>query len=176
VEEGHVVTCPADFKEKAPRQLKEGSVHVSPRTLSSFPIGIKAVFNDQTANITIQNNTPVSRVEEMLSMRWGVQVQFVPNQSLVWAPDKRFEFVSTIPGQRAAFTEEMRARMAAEAGQQKWRISFAVVDGWSRYPVELMIDTSMTWGQVVEMWYQKAITVSGWDIRKYPRNPTAYVM
>jgi predicted RNA-binding protein YlxR (DUF448 family) len=59
VEENHVIPCLADFEEVAPRQLKEGSVHVSPRTLLSFPIGIKAVFNDQTANITIQNNTPV---------------------------------------------------------------------------------------------------------------------
>jgi hypothetical protein len=137
VEDGHVIPCLADFEEEVPRRLKEGSVHVSPLY---FPIGIKAVFNDQTANITIQNNTPVSRVEETLSMRWGVRVQFAPN--------KRFEFVSTIPGQRTALTEEMRARVAADAGRQKYRISFAVVDGWSGYPVDLVMDTSLDWGGI----------------------------
>jgi hypothetical protein len=138
-----VLPCLADFEEQALRQLKEGSIHISPRTPLSFPIGIKAVFNDQTADITIQNNTPVGRVEAILSMRWGVQVHFAPNQSLVWAPNERFEFISTIPGQRAALTEEMRARLAEETSAQKWRMTFTVVDGWSRYPVELTVDTSM---------------------------------
>jgi hypothetical protein len=101
-------------------------------------------------------------------MRWVVQVQFAPNQSLVWAPNKRFKFISTIPGQRAALTEEMRAQMAADTGPQKWRMSFAVADGWSRYPVELAVDANMSWNQILELWYQRAITVSGWDARKYP--------
>jgi hypothetical protein len=176
VEENHVLTCPADFEEQIPRQLKEGSLHVSPRTPLSFPIGIKAVLNDQTADITIQNNTPVWRVEAILSVRWGVQVQFAPSQSLVWAPNKRFEFISTIPGQRAALTEEMRAQMAADTGPQKWRMCFSVVDGWSRYPVEIAADASMSWDQILELWYQKAITVSGWDAKKYPRDSSAYVI
>jgi hypothetical protein len=176
VEENHVLACLADFEAQIPRQLKEGSLHVSPRTPLSFPIGIKVVFNDQTADITIQNNTPVSRVEAMLSIRWGVQVQFAPNQSLVWAPNKRFEFISTIPGQRAALTEEMRARMAADAGPQKWRMCFSVVDDWSRYPVEIAADATMSWDQILELWYQKAITVSGWDTKKYPRDSSAYMI
>jgi hypothetical protein len=79
-----------------------------------------------------------------------------------------------IPGQRAALTEEMRARMEAEAGPQKCRITFTMVDGWSRYPVELIADTSMNWDQLVEAWYQKAAIVAGWDARKYPRNALAY--
>jgi hypothetical protein len=68
VEENTVIPCMVDFEDPAPRQLKQGSIHVSPRIPLSFPIGIKAAFNDQTAEITIQNNTPVSRVEAMLSM------------------------------------------------------------------------------------------------------------
>jgi hypothetical protein len=154
VEENQVLPCLVDFEEQEPRQSKEGSIHISPRTPLSFPIGIKAMFNDQTADITIQNNTPVARVEAILSMRWGVQVQFAPNQSLVWAPNKRFEFVSTMPGQRAALTEEMRARLAEETSSRKWRMTLTVVDGWSRYPVELIADTSMSWEQILGPWYQ----------------------
>jgi hypothetical protein len=143
VDENNVIPCLVDFEEPAPRQLKQGSIHVSPRIPLSFPIGIKAVFNDQTADITIQNNTPVARVEAILSMRWGVHVQFAPNQTMVWAPNRRFEFISAIPGQRAALTEEIRARMEVERGVQKWRMSFTVVDGWSRYPLDLAVDSSM---------------------------------
>jgi hypothetical protein len=176
VEENQAIPCLANFEEPAPRQLKEGSIHISPRTPLSFPIGIKAVFNDQTADITIQNNTPVARVEAMLSMRWGVQVQFAAGQSMVWAPNKRFEFVSTIPGQRAALTEEMRARLAEETSSHKWRMTFGVVYGWSRYPVDLTVDISMNWDQVIGLWYQRAIMTPGWEVQKYPRDPSAYVM
>jgi hypothetical protein len=97
VEEGNVIPCLANFEEPAPKWSKEGTVRVSPRIPISFPIAIKAVFNDQAANITIQNNTPASKVEEMLSIRWGMQVQFAPNRSVFWAPNTRFTFVSTIP-------------------------------------------------------------------------------
>jgi hypothetical protein len=50
---------------------KAGTIRVS----LSFPIGIHVVFNDQSAKITIPNNTPASKVEEMMSIRWGVQVK-----------------------------------------------------------------------------------------------------
>jgi hypothetical protein len=67
--------------------------------------------------------------------------------------------------------------MEADAGPQKSRISFTVVDGWSRYPVELTIDTGMNWDQIVEAWYQKAALISGWnDAKKLPRTASAYVM
>jgi hypothetical protein len=176
MEEGNVIPCLADFEELAPKWQKAGTVHVSPKIPVSFPIAIKAVFNDQTANVTIQNNTPASKVEEMLSIRWGVQVQFAPNQSLVWAPNKQFKFVSTIPGQRAAMTEALRAQMIIDAGPPKERITFTMVDGWSRYPVELVADTSMSWEQLVEAWYQKAALIPGWHAKKYPRVASEYVM
>jgi hypothetical protein len=66
--------------------------------------------------------------------------------------------------------------MMAEAGPQTCRISFTVVDGWSRYPVELQADMIMTWTQLVEAWYQKASIVPGWDARKYPKDATAHIM
>jgi hypothetical protein len=80
VEEGNVIPCLVDFEEDVPKWPKAGTVHVSPRIPISFPIAIKVIFNDQTTNITIQNNTPASKVEEMLSISWGVQVRFAPNQ------------------------------------------------------------------------------------------------
>jgi hypothetical protein len=48
-----MIPCLADFEGIVPKWPKAGTVHVSPRIPISFPIGIKAVFNDQTANITI---------------------------------------------------------------------------------------------------------------------------
>jgi hypothetical protein len=66
--------------------------------------------------------------------------------------------------------------MMADAGVQKWRMSFAVVDGWSRYPIELSVDASMDWNQILEPWYQRAAVVTGWEAQKYPRDSTAYVM
>jgi hypothetical protein len=84
--------------------------------------------------------------------------------------------MSTVPGQRAALTEEMRARMEAERGVQKWRMSFTVVDGWSRYPLDLAVDSSMDWTAILELWYQRAVVTPGWEAQKYPRDPSVYVM
>jgi hypothetical protein len=73
-------------------------------------------------------------------------------------------------------TEALRAQMTAETEPRTIKIMFPMVDGWSRYPVELVVDTCMSWDQLVEAWYQKAALVAGWDAKKYPRVAAAYVM
>jgi hypothetical protein len=78
IEEGAVIPCCAHFQEDVPKSPKAGTIHVSPRVPLSFPIGIHTVFNDQSTKVTIQNNTPASKVEEMMSIQWGVQVQWRP--------------------------------------------------------------------------------------------------
>jgi hypothetical protein len=93
---------------------------------------------------------PASRVEEMMSVRWGVQVQFAPNQSLILAPSKRFEFVSVIRGQRASMTETRRRHLESELEPKEIRLAFTVCDGFSRYPVDLVAKPKAAWGQVME--------------------------
>jgi hypothetical protein len=66
--------------------------------------------------------------------------------------------------------------MEAERGAQQWHMMFTVVDGWTRYPLDILVDTTMSWNQILESWYQKAAITPGWDVQKYPRNPTACVM
>jgi hypothetical protein len=78
---------------------------VNPRVSLSFPIGIEVQFNEEIAKISIQNNTPASKIEDMMSVRSRVRVQFKPGQSMSWLPNKRYEFVSVVPGQKAAMTE-----------------------------------------------------------------------
>jgi hypothetical protein len=112
----------------------------------------------------------------MLSIRWGVQVQFAPNQSLIWAPNKQFKSVSTISGQRAAVTEAIRDQMESSTEIPKARLMFTVADGWSRYPVGIAADMNMSRDQLVEVWYQKDALVPGWDAKKYPRVALACVM
>jgi hypothetical protein len=53
--------------------------------------------------------------------------------------------VSTIPAQRAAMTETLRAQMTIDAEPPKERIMFTVVDGWSRYAMEIVADRTMSW-------------------------------
>jgi hypothetical protein len=53
------------------------------------------------AKVTVPNNAPETKIEEMLSVRCGTQVQFGKGRSLVWLPNKRYEFVSIIPGQKS---------------------------------------------------------------------------
>jgi hypothetical protein len=173
LEENSLIPCHVRFESVTPVAHKQGTIHVSPL---SFPIGIHAVFNDQTAKITIQNNTPASTVEAMLSVRRGVQVQFAPNQSLVWAPSKRCEFVSVVPGQKAPMTEAIRARLESEIDAQEVKIHFTVFDGFSRYPTELTARKDMSRDQLAEAWYENASVTQHWDAQKYPRVAWAYVM
>jgi hypothetical protein len=42
--------------------------------------------------------------------------------------------------------------------------------------VELTVDTSMNWDQILGLWYQRAITIPGWEAQKYPRDPSIYTM
>jgi hypothetical protein len=34
----------------------------------------------------------------------------------------------------------------------------------------------MDWAQILDLWYQLAVATPGWEVQKYPRNPTAYIM
>jgi hypothetical protein len=88
--------------------------HVTPRVPLSFPIGISVKFNDEVANIKVPNNTPVTQVEQKLSVRWGVAVELKPGESTVWLPNERYEFVSAVPGQKATMTEAMIRQQEAE--------------------------------------------------------------
>jgi hypothetical protein len=65
-----------------------------------FPVGVEVKLNEEVAKVSILNNTPVSKIKDILSVRWGVRVQFAPKQSTVWLPSKCYEFVSAIPGQK----------------------------------------------------------------------------
>jgi hypothetical protein len=176
IEEDAVIPCCANFQEDIPKSPKSGTIHVSPRVPLSFHVGIHAVFNEQSATVTIQNNTPASKVEEMMGIRWGVQVQFAPHQSLVWAPNKRSEFVSVIPGQRAPMTEALSSQPESELDPHVMRICPTVCDGFSRYPVDLVVKTDPSWDQLVEAWYEKASVTPHWDARKYPKEASAHVM
>jgi hypothetical protein len=145
VEESHVIACLADFEEQAPRQLKEGSVHVSPRTPLSFPIGIKAVFNEEVASIRIPNNTPVDQPERLLSTRWCVPVKIADEETTVWLPNKEYQFVSVRPWQKAAMTEAM---IEANTQPTEFDLLVTVCDGPLRYPLTVRVPINASWDQV----------------------------
>jgi hypothetical protein len=84
VNEWDVVPCQDNFTDvpTTPTATK-GVLHVTPRTPISFPIGIEVAIEDQVAQMTATNNIPASKIEELLSVRWGIQIQFKKGQSLV---------------------------------------------------------------------------------------------
>jgi hypothetical protein len=42
--------------------------------------------------------------------------------------------------------------------------------------MEIVVEKTMSWDQLVETWYQKAAQVPGWDAAKYPRVASVYEM
>jgi hypothetical protein len=54
--------------------------------------------------------------------------------------------------------------------------TLTVCDGFSRYPVELLVKTNLPWDQLMEAWYEKAATTPHWDAKKYPKVASAYEM
>jgi hypothetical protein len=89
--------------------------------------------NEEVAKVSVPNNTPASKLEQMMSERWGGRVQLRPGTSMVWLPNKRYEFVSGVPGQKAAMTEAMRARLESEEPPKEIDIMVTVVDDTQRY-------------------------------------------
>jgi hypothetical protein len=108
-----------------------GVFHVTPRTPLSFPIGIKAVFNEEVASIRIPNNTPVDHLERILSTRWGVPVKLADGEPTMWLPNKEDRFVSVRPGEKAAMTEAM---IEANAQPTELELLVIVCDGAQKYP------------------------------------------
>jgi hypothetical protein len=66
-------------------------------------------------------------VEDELSRRWGIQVQFKRDKPTAWLLNTSYEFESVIPGQVPAMTEEMRAHLATEQPPKVLNIMLIVV-------------------------------------------------
>jgi uncharacterized protein YhfF len=107
-------------------------------------------------------------------VRWGVHVQFKPGQSLIWLPNKRDEFVSVIPGQKAAMTEAMRARQESEEPPTELGMMATVCDGAKPYSSRVKVPADATWDQVMSTWRSKAGT-DDIDLDRYPGVAAPYV-
>jgi hypothetical protein len=102
---------------------------VTPRIPLSFPISIIAVFNEEVAQIKVPNDTLVRQVEHTLSVRWGVPVKIAPNEPTVWLPNKRYQFLSVVPGQNSAMTEVMIRQRDLVAPPAEVDLMITVCDG-----------------------------------------------
>jgi hypothetical protein len=126
------------------------------------------------AKIKVPNKAPASTIEEILSVRWGVRVQFTPGQSLVWLPNQRYEFVSVIPGQQAKMTEPMRTRLDSERPPEVLKIWITVCDGFVRYPSEVSVSADASLDRLMQVWSVKASETPSWDISKFPAVASRY--
>jgi hypothetical protein len=119
---------------------------------------------------------PITIDTEALRIEEGAVIPCCANfrEDIPKSPNKRFVFVSVTPGQRAPITEVLRARLEEELNPKEMRISFTVCDGFSRYPIDLVVRTDLSWNQLVEAWYEKASVTPHWDAGKYPRDASAY--
>jgi hypothetical protein len=109
----------------------------------------------------------------MLSVRWVVRVQFSPNKSLVRIPNKRYEFVTVIPGQKTVMTERMRAQQESEQPLNDIEIMVTVCDGAQRFSAPTHVKADATWDQGMEaLRFQARAEFSG--IEKYPPLAAAY--
>jgi hypothetical protein len=74
VKTGDIIPCRVRFVDapSTPTATK-GVLHVTPRIPLSFPVGIEVAFNDEVAKVTTPNNAPVSKIEDMLSVRWAFE-------------------------------------------------------------------------------------------------------
>jgi hypothetical protein len=143
---GETVRRRAQFRDtRAGPTATKGVVQVIPRVPLSFPVGIEVAIDDQVAQITVPNNVPALKIEEELSMRWGIQVQFKKGQSLVWLANARYEFVPVIPGQKSVMTEKMRAQMEAERAPQDLNVMLTIVEGVQRYQLSVQVKRDASW-------------------------------
>jgi hypothetical protein len=70
----------------------------------------------------------LSSQNQMPSIRWGVAVVLKPGETTIWLPNKFYEFVSAVPGQKAAMTEVMIRQQEAEKLLTEIRLKVTVVD------------------------------------------------
>jgi hypothetical protein len=83
VSKDDVVACRVRFVDvRSTPTATKGVLHVTPRVPLSFPVGIEVAFSEEVAKVSVPNNTPASKIEDMMSVGWGVRVQFKPGQSM----------------------------------------------------------------------------------------------
>jgi hypothetical protein len=153
-----VVPCRVRFVDShsTPTATK-GVVYLTPRVPLSFSIGIEVKFNEEVAKVSTPNNTPPSKIEEMMSVRWGVRVQFAPNQSSAWLLNKCYEFVSVVSGQKAALMEKMRAQLESEQPPTEIEFIVIVCDGTqARFLASTRVKADASWDQMMEAWRSQA--------------------
>jgi hypothetical protein len=63
-------------------------------------------------------------------------------------------------------TEALRSQPESELDPQVMRIWLTVCDGFSRYPVDLVVKTDLSWDQLMEAWYESASGTPHWEARK----------
>jgi hypothetical protein len=145
---------------------------VTPRVPLSFPIGITAVFDEEEATIKIRNNTPLLQLERQLSIRCGVPVKLAPGEPTVWMPNKKCQFLSVIPGQKAAMTEAM-----IKAATPPTKIDFLVTvcDCPRKYAQPVRVPTDASWDQVM-MIGRAQVCAADPEMARFPGVANAYVM
>jgi hypothetical protein len=136
----------------------------------SFPIGIKAVFNEEVASIRVPNNTPVDQLERLLSTRRGVPVKLADGEPTMWLPNKEYRFVSVHLGQKAAMTEAM---IEENAQPTELELLVTVCDRSSRYPLPVRVPTDATWDQLMLTWRAK-VCAKDPEMTRFPGVGTAY--
>jgi hypothetical protein len=100
-------------------------------------------------NIKVPNNTPVSQLEKMLSVRWGVSVTLRPGETHVWLPNKTYEFVSVVPSQKAAMTEEMIRQQEQVKPPVEIDLMVTIRDGNHRFSEPVRVPSEASWDQVL---------------------------
>jgi hypothetical protein len=146
-----VILCRIPYQAETPTATK-GTLHVAPRIPLSFPIGIDVKFNEDKASIKAPNNTPLSQIEKMMSVRSGAAVALRPGAPHIWVPNRCYEFVSVVPGQKAVMTEAIIKLQEAAKPPAKIDLVITVCDGNHRYSEPVRVPSEASWDQVLTTW------------------------
>jgi hypothetical protein len=128
-----------------------------PKVPKSFPVGIEIAMGDQASRIQVPNIATGVRIEDTISHRWGVRVQFKGDgKPTVWVSNHGYEVEPVVPGQKPKMTEQMIAQAEADKIPQTIDVMLAVGQpSGTRYPAHVQILADATWDDLIQASHQQ---------------------
>jgi hypothetical protein len=123
----------------------KGILHVTPRITLSFPVGI------------------------------DVPVLLKPGESHVWLPNKCYEFVSVVPGEKAAMTEDVIRLQEQAKPPAEIELMVTICNGNHRFSEPVGVPSEAPWDQVLTSWQIQAIAKES-SMGRYPGIAGAYIL
>jgi hypothetical protein len=113
--EDDVILSRPRYHKPAPTDFRSvfKALHMPPMP---YNVGIEAILGDEGVSLEITKITPAVAVEEILSLKWSLQVHFNGARPTEWTPSQRSEMGVDVKGTVPMMTAQLRAMIEEAMG------------------------------------------------------------